>query len=137
MKKFLFVALMTFVMIGMSSCSKDKDLSGTSWKGHLNSRTTMTMYDETIVYAVDADVTVTFTSEEAGTTKTVGTVSMDDMTLPLNQTSGFSYTYDGKGEGTMTVKDQDSGADVTTRFTIDGNELTMYEGEETVVLKKQ
>ncbi len=137
MKKFLFVALMTFVMIGMSSCSKDKDLSGTSWKGHLNSRTTMTMYDETIVYAVDADVTVTFTSEEAGTTKTVGTVSMDDMTLPLNQTSGFSYTYDGKGEGTMTVKDQDSGADVTTRFTIDGNELTMYEGEETFVLKKQ
>ncbi|MBQ3949168.1 MAG: hypothetical protein II661_01715 [Bacteroidales bacterium] len=137
MKKFLFVALMTFVMIGMSSCSKDKDLSGTSWKGHLNSRTTMTMYDETIVYAVDADVTLTFTSEEAGTTKTVGTVSMDDMTLPLNQTSGFSYTYDGKGEGTMTVKDQDSGADVTTRFTIDGNELTMYEGEETFVLKKQ
>lgn len=137
MKKFLFVALMTFVMIGMSSCSKDKDLSGTSWKGHLNSRTTMTMYDETIVYAVDADVTVTFTSEEAGTTKTVGTVSMDEMTLPLNQTSGFSYTYDGKGEGTMTVKDQDSGADVTTRFTIDGNELTMYEGEETFVLKKQ
>ena len=137
MKKFLFVALMTFVMIGMSSCSKDKDLSGTSWKGHLNSRTTMTMYDETIVYAVDADVTVTFTSEEAGATKTVGTVSMDDMTLPLNQTSGFSYTYDGKGEGTMTVKDQDSGADVTTRFTIDGNELTMYEGEETFVLKKQ
>ncbi len=137
MKKFLFVALMTFVMIGMSSCSKDKDLSGTSWKGHLNSRTTMTMYDETIVYAVDADVTVTFTSEEAGTTKTVGTVSMDDMTLPLNQTSGFSYTYDGKGEGTMTAKDQDSGADVTTRFTIDGNELTMYEGEETFVLKKQ
>ena len=137
MKKFLFVALMTFVMIGMSSCSKDKDLSGTSWKGHLNSRTTMTMYDETIVYAVDADVTVTFTTEEAGTTKTVGTVSMDEMTLPMNQTSGFSYTYDGKGEGTMTVKDQDSGADVTTRFTIDGNELTMYEGEETVVLKKQ
>ena len=137
MKKFIFAALMTFVMIGMSSCSKDKDLSGTSWKGHLNSRTTMTMYDETIVYAVDADVTVTFTSEEAGTTKTVGTVSMDDMTLPLNQTSGFSYTYDGKGEGTMTVKDQDSGADVTTRFTIDGNELTMYEGEETYVLKKQ
>ncbi len=137
MKKFLFVALMTFVMIGMSSCSKDKDLSGTSWKGHLNSRTTMTMYDETIVYAVDADVTVTFTSEEAGTTKTVGTVSMDEMTLPMNQTSGFSYTYDGKGEGTMTVKDQDSGADVTTRFTIDGNELTMYEGEETFVLKKQ
>ena len=137
MKKFIFAALMTFVMIGMSSCSKDKDLSGTSWKGHLNSRTTMTMYDETIVYAVDADVTVTFTSEEAGTIKTVGTVSMDDMTLPLNQTSGFSYTYDGKGEGTMTVKDQDSGADVTTRFTIDGNELTMYEGEETYVLKKQ
>ena len=137
MKKFLFVALMTFVMIGMSSCSKDKDLSGTSWKGHLNNRTTMTMYDETIVYAVDADVTVTFTSEEAGTIKTVGTVSMDDMTVPMNQTSGFSYTYDGKGEGTMTVKDQDSGADVTTRFTIDGNELTMYEGEETFVLKKQ
>lgn len=137
MKKFIFAALMTFVMIGMSSCSKDKDLSGTSWKGHLNSRTTMTMYDETIVYAVDADVTVTFTSEEAGTIKTVGTVSMDEMTLPMNQTSGFSYTYDGKGEGTMTVKDQDSGADVTTRFTIDGNELTMYEGEETVVLKKQ
>ena len=137
MKKILYFALMTFVMIGMSSCSKDKDLSGTSWKGHLNSSTTMSMYGETVVYAVNADVTVTFTTEEAGTTKTVGTVSMDDMTLPLNQTSGFTYTYDGKGEGTMTMKDQDSGADVTTRFTIDGKELTMYEGEEVFVLKKQ
>ncbi len=137
MKKFFYVALMAFVMIGFSSCSKDKDLSGTTWEGRLSYITTMSMYGETIVYAVNADATLTFTTEEAGTIKTVGTVSMDDMTLPLNQTSGFTYTYDGKGEGTITTKDQNNGTEVTSRFTIDGDILTMYEGDQELKFNKK
>jgi hypothetical protein len=137
MKKILSVLMMTFVLIGMSSCSKDKDLSGTSWKGHMHESKTVTMYDETVVYTLDADVLITFTSEEAGTVKTTGTYSMDDMTLPVNQTNGFTYTYDGKGEGTMTAKDPDTGVDVTSRFTIDGDVLTLYDGDEKLELKKQ
>ena len=62
---------------------------------------------------VMADVTVTFTTEEAGTTKTVGTVSMVDMTLPLNQTSGFTYTYDGDYPLTRTYSIHD-GDDIET-----------------------
>lgn len=137
MKRIIFAALMAFVMIGMSACSKDKDLSGTTWKGHLQENETMTMGDETITYAINADFVINFTTETEGTTTITGTMSMDEMTLPVNETTGFTYTYDGKGEGTISVKDAESGEVTTERFTIDGNVLTLYEGEQTMTFNKQ
>lgn len=55
MKKFLYVALMTFVMIGMSACSKDKDLIGTKCYGQISR--------EEFNTTISADVTVEFTSD--------------------------------------------------------------------------
>ena len=137
MKKFLFAAIMTFVMIGMSACSKDKDLSGTSWKGHMHESQTIVYYDGPVTVMIDADMILTFTTEDAGNVKTSGTMTMDGMSLPVSETSGFNYTYDGKGEGTMTTRDSETGQDIAIRFTIDGNTLTMYEGNDTFELQKQ
>jgi len=135
MKRIIFAALMAFVMIGMSACSKDKDLSGTSWKGHIQQSQYVTMGDETIVYTLDADVLMSFTTEEAGNTNVKGTMSMDEMTLPVNETTSFTYTYDGDGNGTITTTGQ-NGTN-TTPFTIDGDKLTMTDGGQTLVLTKQ
>lgn len=107
MKKFLFVALMTFVMVGFSSCKKD-NLSGTKWTAS---------YSETDedFGTISIDMTLEFTTEEAGTL----TLSM----FGMSQTQNFTYTFDGK-EGTMTAKDED-GELSSIPFTVDGDTLTM------------
>lgn len=97
----------------------------------------MTRGDETFIYAINADLVINFTTETEGTTTVTGTMSMGEMTLPVNETNGFTYTYDGKGEGTISVKDAQSGEAVTERFTIDGDVLTLYEGEQTLTCNKQ
>lgn len=135
MKRIIFAALMAFVMIGMSACSNDKDLSGTSWKGHIQQSQSVLMGDEVVVYTLNADLTVTFTTEEAGYTTATGTMTMDDMTMPVNESTSFTYTYDGDGNGTITTTDGTSTS--TTPFTIDGDKLTLIDGGQNLVLSKQ
>ena len=143
MKKFLYVALMTFVMIGMSACSKDKDLTGTKWVGQISET------EDGIT--ITADVTVEFTTETAGkmSLDLVMTDELRQMFAALGMTDAeiaemigmdgsvdFTYTYDGKGAGTMTAKDED-GHESTINFTIDDDKLTFTEEGQTVVLTKQ
>ena len=143
MKKFLYVAIMTFVMIGMSACSKDKDLTGTKWVGQISET------EEGIT--ITADVTVEFTTETAGK-MSVDLVMTDELRqmfaalgmsdaeiaemLGMDDTVDFTYTYDGKGAGTMTAKDED-GEESTLNFTIEDDKLTFTEEGHTVVLTKQ
>lgn len=143
MKKFLYVAIMTFVMIGMSACSKDKDLTGTKWVGQISET------EEGIT--ITADVTVEFTTETAGK-MSVALVMTDELRqmfaalglsdaeiaemLGMDDTVDFTYTYDGKGAGTMTAKDED-GHESTLNFTIEDDKLTFTEEGHTVVLTKQ
>lgn len=122
MKKFLYVALMTFVMIGMSACSKDKDLTGTKWVA------TITETDPEIGIPLTMTMTLSFTSE------TEGTLTMSAM--GFTETENFTYTYDGDGKGTMTGKDE-NGAASTIDFTIDDDKLTITEEGETIVFTKQ
>lgn len=112
MKKFLFVALMTFVMVGFSSCKKD-NLSGTKW---------VASYSETDedFGTISIDMTLEFTTEEAGTL----TLSM----FGMSETQNFTYTFDGK-EGTMTAKDED-GELSSIPFTVDGDTLTMTDKDD-------
>ena len=144
MKKFLYVALMTFVMIGMSACSKDKDLTGTKWVGQFSetdSGITMT-----------ADVTIEFTTETAGKMSVVfvmtdelraffAALGMTDeeiaeMMSAENSTVDFTYTYDGEGKGTMTSTDED-GETSSIDFTVDDDKLTITEDGHSIVLTKQ
>lgn len=144
MKRFLYVALMTFVMIGMSACSKDKDLTGTKWVGQFSetdSGITMT-----------ADVTIEFTTETAGKMSVVfvmtdelraffAALGMTDeeiaeMMSAENSTVDFTYTYDGEGKGTMTSTDED-GETSSIDFTVDDDKLTITEDGHSIVLTKQ
>ena len=126
MKKYLFLALMTFVMVGFVSCEKDTDLSGTKWKA------TQTETIEGVTLTVET--VIEFTSE------TDGKLTSSAMSMTYAET--FTYTYDGKGKGTMTGKDE-QGVSVTTDFTIDGDDLTLKTTDEetgapiTIVFKKQ
>ena len=117
---------MTFVMVGFVSCKKDTDLSGTKWKA------TMTQsYGGT---TITAESVIEFTSA------TEGKVTTTAMGMTTNKP--FTYTYDGKGKGTMTGKNE-NGVSETTDFTIDGDELSFSAVDEetgtqyTIVFKKQ
>jgi len=144
MKNILYFALMTFVMIGVSACSKDKDLTGTKWVGQFSetdSGITMT-----------ADVTIEFTTETAGKMSVVfvmtdelraffAALGMTDeeiaeMMSAENSTVDFTYTYDGEGKGTMTSTDED-GETSSIDFTVDDDKLTITEDGHSVVLTKQ
>lgn len=144
MKKILYFALMTFVMIGVSACSKDKDLTGSKWVGQV------TETDNGLTMTVD--VTVEFTTETAGkmTVMFVMTDELRELFAALgmtdeeiaemmnadNSTVDFTYTYDGEGKGTMSSTDED---DETTSidFTIDDDKMTITEEGYSVVLTKQ
>lgn len=56
--------------------------------------------------------------------------------LGMDDTVDFTYTYDGKGAGTMTAKDED-GHESTLNFTIEDDKMTFTEDGQTVVLTKQ
>lgn len=117
MKKFIFVALMSFVLIGMTACSKDKDLTGTKWAASI------------VETDITVDMLLSFNSETAGT--------LSATALGYTYSQDFTYTYDGKGEGTLTAKDPDSGIETTEPFTIDGDKLTVKEATGDIVFTKQ
>ena len=116
MKKFMVVAIMTFVMIGMTSCKKD-DLSGTKWTAS---------YSETIEELGGMTLTVNLTLEF--TTEKDGTLTMSMPEFGMNEVDTFTYTFDGK-EGTMTGKDE-NGVESSIPFTVDGDKLTMTDKDE-------
>ena len=119
MKKFIYVALMTFVLIGMGSCSKNKDLTGTKWVASITE--------------TDEGETYSFTMTLEFTTKTEGTVSISF--FGMSESDPFTYTYDGDGSGTITTTDE--GESYTVPFTVDGDELTMTDEGQTIVFTKQ
>lgn len=144
MKNILYFALITFVMIGVSACSKDKDLTGSKWVGQV------TETDNGLTMTVD--VTVEFTTETAGkmTVMFVMTDELRELFAALgmtdeeiaemmnadNSTVDFTYTYDGEGKGTMSSTDED-GETTSIDFTIDDDKMTITEEGYSVVLTKQ
>ena len=144
MKNILYFALITFVMIGVSACSKDKDLTGSKWVGQV------TETENGLTMTVD--VTVEFTTETAGkmTVMFVMTDELRELFAALgmtdeeiaemmnadNSTVDFTYTYDGEGKGTMSSTDED-GETTSIDFTIDDDKMTITEEGHSVVLTKQ
>lgn len=121
MKKYLFLALMTFVMVGFVSCSKDK-LEGTTWKA--------TISETEDDYTFTMDLTIAFTSDKEGT--------MTMSAMGFTESEQFTYTFDGeKGVMTDVTPDPETGKLESTDFTVDGDELTITEEGQTVVFKKQ
>jgi hypothetical protein len=121
MKKILSVLMMTFVLIGMSACSKDKDLTGTTWTA------SVTQTEEGVTFTTN--FTLKFTTETEG--------SLTFSAMGFTETQNFTYTYDD-GKGTMTNKPTEDEPDMyTINFTVEDDELTVTDDDVTIVFKKQ
>jgi len=113
--------MMTFVLIGMSACSKDKDLTGTTWTA------SVTQTEEGVTFTTN--FTLKFTTETEG--------SLTFSAMGFTETQNFTYTYDD-GKGTMTNKPTEDEPDMyTINFTVEDDELTVTDDDVTIVFKKQ
>ena len=120
MKKTLFLALLACVTMVFTSCNKEKELPGTSWKTHTVIDQDMSMEGITAHINMVMDATMKFTDATKGTMDmtTSGSMSAMGMTFPIDteeETITFTYTFDGE-KGTLTGKDH-TGAESTLPFT--------------------
>lgn len=142
MKKVLFVAFMALAFVGMTSCQKDEDLSGTKWV-FTETDTDTDEYDGvTYTYEYTLTVSLEFNSETAGVMNMVMSDKVNGVpTGSETDKTDYTYTYDGNGNGTITIIDEDTGKPETTNFTIVDNKLTISETEDgetyTMVFIKQ
>lgn len=133
MKKILFALLTVFALTSLSSCQKDDDdgggsgdIVGTSWRA--------LVYEETWNGVIYNDYcTLTFASNNKVTSKIE---SYENGVLVPEDTETYSGTYQYKGSnGSITAPD-DNGKTVTFNFSISGNTLTLFDSDETLILKK-
>ena len=127
MKKTLFVALIACFTLMFTSCNKEKELPGTSWKTHTVIDQDMTMEGITAHLNMVMDGTMKFTDATNGTMEITssGSISAMGMTLPLDEdteTTAFTYTFDGE-QGTLTATDE--GETTTIPFTYNKKDNTI------------
>ena len=103
---------MTFVMIGMSACSGNMDLSGTSWGGS----TSVPIDEEN---SLEVYTTITFSSATEG--------SMSFSAFGESTDQAFTYTCDSKGKGVISGTDEDDGQPMESNFEVNGDKLTIVE----------
>ena len=102
MKKILLTCLVALTVLAMASCNKDVDLSGTTWRvSHVEEGDT-TAYE--LVFA--GNMTGTLSSYETYTSYEGIEVDTD--------TTYFTYTFDGKADGTMSATEEDGTVSTTT-----------------------
>ena len=128
MKKTLFLALLACVAMVFTSCNKEKELPGTSWKTHTVIDQDMTMEGITAHLNMIMDGTMKFTDATNGTMTITssGSISAMGMTLPLDsdeETTVFTYTFDGE-QGTITMTDEEDGS-ISVPFTYNKKENTI------------
>ena len=134
MKKNIFVALAAAVVLLFSSCTKDIDLTGTTWKSNT--------YNNTITYqgmsgTVTMDLVLTFTDATNYTLDYTGSVSIMGYNMPITDSQNGTYTYaDGEGmfdgEQPFTYNKKDK--TITTVLKADDPEYAEIIGEEGIVL---
>lgn len=128
MKKTMFLALLACVTMVFTSCNKEKELPGTSWKTHTVIDQDMTMEGITAHLNMIMDGTMKFTDATNGTMTITssGSISAMGMTLPLDsdeETTVFTYTFDGE-QGTITMTDEEDGS-ISVPFTYNKKENTI------------
>ena len=128
MKKTMILALLACVTMVFTSCNKEKELPGTSWKTHTVIDQDMTMEGITAHLNMIMDGTMKFTDATNGTMTITssGSISAMGMTLPLDsdeETTVFTYTFDGE-QGTITMTDEEDGS-ISVPFTYNKKENTI------------
>ena len=128
MKKTLFLALLACVTMVFTSCNKEKELPGTTWKTHTVVDRDMTMEGISAHLNMVMDGTMKFTDASNGTMEmtTSGSMSAMGMTFPIESElvkTAFTYTFDGEA-GTLTASDED-GEVSTVPFTYNKEDNTI------------
>lgn len=127
MKKIFFAVLMTFVMIGLSSCSRKMELSGTTWVGNHSMQ-----FDDV---DMDEPVELEFTSTIKFTSSKDGVIQFEIFGQTEDQP--FTYTCDGDGNGVINGVDEDDGSTMESSFSIKDDKLTIVEDGESFEFVKQ
>lgn len=99
MKKGLFLAMIAFVAMVFTSCSKELELDGTTWVATYNETTTM----DGVSGTANLTFTLNFKDKTSGTMAVNGSIAISSMgsPIPMNYSENFTYTFDGTN-GTMT-----------------------------------
>ncbi len=104
MKKNIFVVLAAAVMLLLSSCSKDIELPGTTWKtGRINKTITY----QGISGTISMDFVLNFTSATKYELTYTGSISAYGMSQSMDGSSDGTYTFDGE-KGVLTDNDGES-----------------------------
>ena len=133
MKKNIFLALTAAVVMLFTSCSKDIDLAGTTWKAN---------YSNSISYmgmsgTVTLDLTINFTDATNYKLDETASVSIMGQTMPQSSSDTGTYTFDGEngmfdGEQAFTYNKKDK--TITTTITIDDAEFAEIFGSDSITL---
>ena len=131
MKKTLFLALLACVTMVFTSCTKEKELIGTTWTTHTVMSEDISEDDFTGTMNLIMDGTMKFVDATKGTMTMTSsaTVTTGGQTYPLpffdeeTETFDFTYTFDGE-KGTLTATYEDGETD-TIPFTYDKKENTI------------
>lgn len=115
MKRNIFLALAAAVVMLFSSCSKDIDLVGTTWKADT--------YTQNITYmgmqaSITMDFTLKFTDATNYTIDESATVTIMGQSQSQNDSSTGTYTFDGEngvfdGEQAFTYNKKDKTLNLT------------------------
>ena len=93
MKKNIFVSLAAAVVLLFSSCSKDIDLAGTTWKSDpINTNDNLLGESVTLIY----DATINFTDATNYTNTTNATITFMGQTIPYSRSVDGTYTFNGE-----------------------------------------
>lgn len=155
MRKTFLICFVAVATMFMTACNKGKDdpaapaeekvsLTGTSWAGGFG----FTMEDENMTGQAKVDMTLTFQGDTTGAMGTSVNVVMAGTTYPAgDETSDFTYVFDGKTAGTITVPYAEDSADVfdfvysktdeTLLLYTDASEEDMAEGFPSEILFKK
>ena len=124
MKKILYFALMTFVMIGVSACSNNQmDLGNTTWEGSIEIPA-----EEEGEDIFEMRTVISFSSATDG--------NMVFYAYGESEDQPFTYTCDKNGKGKMMGTDSDDGGRLESVFEVNGNTLTLIEDGRTITFDK-
>ena len=116
MKKNIFVALAAAVMLLLSSCSKDVELPGTTWK---TGRVNKTITYQGLSATISMDFVINFTNATQYELTYTGTASAYGMSQNMDGSSNGTYTFDGE-KGVLTDSDGE-----TQTFTYNKDDKTI------------
>lgn len=124
MKKFLLVALFALTTVMFTSCSKDKDLTGTKWFCSYSEEETRAGF----TYNLTLNITLNFTDATNGTMKmdeimtSNGVEIFNDTNDPDNNPIPYTWTFDGEN-GTMTA----DGETIAFAYDKKANTITIHD----------